>query len=371
MAITEKHVSSLAAGGGNGDSYATAWTLTEAFANAVAGHRVNVWADGTYTRTASDTPANAGTSTSPIIYRGCKNAIGNGYQGRTNGNGPLITTNMPSIAYNSTFRLTTTGAFTVWESLNISGLVSTAVIAQGTDSVLCGCKVNNASTNAGAAGVAPSSRSIVFNNDVELTGASGGGQAINGGAVRSRIIANRIKGGPGIGISLSTAENVIIVLNTIFASGGNHIVVTATGGSPVIVLNSLVGGSADAIDIVTGNTVLQCIIGNMITDNAGYGIDLNNAAVAAFLAYNRTRDNTLGATHLGDDWVAATSFGHVTTDTGGPETDYQDSAGNDYRLIGASPAKAAGVPQHLDIGALQRAEGGGGANRGIRTGGVL
>jgi hypothetical protein len=104
---------------------------------------------------------------------------------------------------------------------------------------------------------------------------------------------------------------------------------------------------------------LQCIVNNMITDNGGYGIDGVEAAKAVFAAYNRTRDNTSGADNLATDWLAATKYGHVTTDTGGASTDYTNSGSNDYTLISASPAKGVGIWPYRDIGALQRQESGG------------
>jgi len=50
--------------------------------------------------------------------------------------------------------------------------------------------------------------------------------------------------------------------------------------------------------------------------------------------------------------------GHVTTDTGGAETDYTGAGSTpfDLTLIADAPAKAAGTVPYLDIGALQRQE---------------
>src|SRR5260370_814616 len=99
MALIEKYVSALAGGSGNGLSEGTAYTLTqmvtEINAASGVGVRYNIKADGTYSRTSDDNVGGAaGTMASPIVLRGYKTVIGDGYLGR-NAAGALITTNMP------------------------------------------------------------------------------------------------------------------------------------------------------------------------------------------------------------------------------------------------------------------------------------
>ena len=96
MAITERYVTSGAAGGGDGSS-GNPWTLTEALANMAAGDRINIKADGTYTRSANDTVTPDGTATSPIILRGYTTTIGDATLGRASG-GALDSSKMPTIA---------------------------------------------------------------------------------------------------------------------------------------------------------------------------------------------------------------------------------------------------------------------------------
>jgi hypothetical protein len=116
-------------------------------------------------------------------------------------------------------------------------------------------------------------------------------------------------------------------------------------------------------------TYPQLVIGNHITDSTGWGIDCGydgTAQLAGIFIANRTRDNASGAINGFDDWATGTSIGHVTTDTGGPETDYTDAGSNDYTLISAAPAKGVGLVPYMDIGGLQRQEpaGGGGMLQG-------
>jgi hypothetical protein len=69
MAITERYVSSLAAGGGDG-SVGSPWTLVEAAAAAVAGDRVNIKADGTYTLGADLTLPSGTWNVGTIVFDG-------------------------------------------------------------------------------------------------------------------------------------------------------------------------------------------------------------------------------------------------------------------------------------------------------------
>ena len=368
MAITEKYVTSAGAGAhdGSDDANAFSWAemVTDINAGGKAGNRYNCRNDATYSRTTTtDTLTGDGTATSPIIIRGYSSSITDGYQGRTSGNGALVTTNMPAITY-TTGALSGGGSdFIIYESLNISGAPSSGTISGiGAGCAVARCVVVNSSTNAAAVGIRAGAATIIFDCDVSLTGASGGTAAIHTTSTFLRAVANRVKGGPAIGINVNNSSGHVIVDNVVYASTGIGIASANTGGPCVIYGNTIVGGTSDGIDIVTGTTVLQCIINNMITDNGGYGIDGVSAANAIFAAYNRTRDNTSGADNLATDWLAATKYGQVTTDTGGASTDYTNSGGNDYSLIAASPATDAGQPAYRDIGALQRQEvAGGGA----------
>ena len=54
---------------------------------------------------------------------------------------------------------------------------------------------------------------------------------------------------------------------------------------------------------------------------------------------SRTRDNTTPRTGFGD----SLNIAEVTTDTGGPETDYVDAPNGDITLIAAAPAVDSGL----------------------------
>jgi hypothetical protein len=208
MAITEKYVSSAGAGAHDGSSEADAFSwaemVTDINAGGKAGNRYNV--KGTISRTTTtDTITGDGTATSPIIIRGYSSVIGDGYQGRSGSNGALVTTNLPAITY-TTGRLNASGAdFIIWESLSISGAPSNPLLMIGADCAVTRCVIVNSSTNASAIGLTLAARAVVIDNDISLTGGSGGSAAINS-STSARILANRINGGPAAGILIHTTS---------------------------------------------------------------------------------------------------------------------------------------------------------------------
>lgn len=122
MARTTRYVSSSGTDTyANSTSSSTPMSLTTAFANASAGDDIYIKADGTYSRSATDTPANSGTAANPIRYIGYSSTITDGYQGRTNGNGALVTTSMPLISYSGgNYGLAGGGrSFVIYESLGM------------------------------------------------------------------------------------------------------------------------------------------------------------------------------------------------------------------------------------------------------------
>ena len=374
MALTTRYVTNAGAGAADGTSLANAMsfaTFIDYMAaagsfTAAAGDVFLLCGVSQSRTTTTDSWANGGSATSPVVIRGCDSSGNPAYAGRTNGNGALITTNFASITY-TTGRLVLT-SWVILEGITITTSASNAAVSVGTDGVIMRCSVTNSSTNASAVGIGASSvsRSVVFDNDVFMTGASGGAAGINtnaGTAVRIRY--NRVKvtsaTAPGIALYVSSSA----IKNTVYGSGGIGIYVASSAWSGTIEDNTIVGCGGDGINVITGLTGLGFITGNMVTDNTGDGIDMVSTSNPTFAAHNRTRDNAAGYANTGD-WLTATKYGDVTTDTGGASTDYTDSGANDYSLIAASPATSAGIPAYASIGALQRSQtgsGGGGLFR--------
>lgn len=355
MALAEKYVSVAGGGAHNGTTEADAFTWAEMVtdsATSAVGTRYNIKA-GTYSRTTTTDTLGAGSATSPKIYRGYSTVIGDAYLGRTNNNGPLITTNMPVVTY-TTGRLVQ-GAQTIIEGLNMTAATSLqGTLTPGNNAIVHWCSVLNTSTGSAndCAMLGGSTNCWVHDCDVFHTGGSGNGNAMRAPASGMRVTACRMGSTTGIGILLTTVNAIVFIYrNTIFSCGTDAIQATAATVA-TIVGNTLVGCSSDGISSIAQSN-LNTVHDNIITDNTNYAGTFGGAASQFAVASNRTRDNSSGKYLNADDWVTATSWQEVTTDTGGESTDYVDGPGDDYRLVSTSPAVGAGVPYAASIGALQ------------------
>lgn len=356
MALVERYVSTTGAGAHDGTSEANAFSWTEMVtdsATSAAGTRYNIKNDATYSRTTASDSLGGGTSTSPKIYRGYSSAIGDGYQGRTNGNGPLITTNMPVITY-TTGRITTIGLNMIIESLNVTSQVtgSSGTINPQSGVQLLRCKVDNTGTVSTALGIITSGNNQVIECDITQSGASGGVAVSMGGGIIEHC---RIKSTSSHGVLCAGAAAFFVNKNTIYECGADGVNVNNVSSIPYIMGNTIVGNTGDGVDIVGAHTSPGLVEGNMITDNGGWGVNLNSSNSLISLGYNRTRDNTSGKYSNSTDWAAATSWGDVTTDTGGQSTDYVSASTDNYALISESPGTSAAFP-YESMGAYQRSQ---------------
>jgi hypothetical protein len=346
-----------------GGALATIGKIGSATANqgAVAQNLICV-KSGNYSLTSTtETFAATGTVTSPIRicgYASTRPTVsthGDYDLGRTNSNGPLVTTNYPTISY-TTGNVVVSGSFIIIEGLsitsaNVSANTGTLKLS-GTDTFVKRCSVSNTGNSGNAIGIVmvTGARLCLIDNDISTTNATATGAGVNAQVSSVRIIGNRITSSKGAGFSTNSTTHVIL-FNTRYASSGNGIsLATATGGGHVIMGNTIVSNGGDGINLVTGTTSTNIFIDNMITDNTGDGIDMVSTANAAFVANNRFRDNANTYNNAGD-WITATKYNDVTSGAG--TSDYVNAAGNDYNLKWSSPGRGAGSPLYADIGALQ------------------
>lgn len=114
-----------------------------------AATKVN-WKQATYTLTTNRTIALAGTTLLPLWISGYNTTPGDLDNDTTN------SLTKPALSLNSTFQLSTTGAYQIWSSFNVTG-TRTGTIWQmsGAGSVTLRCRSENTSANAGAIAFTP------------------------------------------------------------------------------------------------------------------------------------------------------------------------------------------------------------------------
>ena len=336
-------------------------SLTTAFANMAAGDEIWI-KKGNYTARTSDTPLPDGGSASPIVLHGYNSVITDLDVPAYNLDGSLITTNYPVIEYNQAARLVASGSnLIVYRNLKVgiagSGF-SGAGWALGASCVVHQCYVYNPSTNAAAECLSVGASGCIVNCDFALTGASGGNAAVNCTSASARVVGCRIIDSQSVGITSNS--NALLVMNNIFFAAvvGPCIEYTATAATTCTIIGNTCQGKAIGFrcEAVT-YTVLHYFADNHFTDMSTAGFlslqDGTSQNPGCFIS-NRFRDNIINIDGW-DDWAAATSFNHITTDTGGPETDYIDISTDQYTLIAGAPGAGAATIRNRDIGALQRA----------------
>ncbi len=147
------------------------------------------------------------------------------------------------------------------------------------------------------------------------------------------------------------------------ANGPPGVSVPNTGNTIVVIANMTVDGdgpSAGSAISVTGRAVL---VNNIVYDVATAMSSAFNTGELTILRNNLFATYATKLVNLADH--------PSNVDLGGSgDPLFVDEAGRDYRLRSLSPAKGAGLPAYLDIGAVQRRETatiGGPTNRGMQT----
>lgn len=356
MALTERWIVQGGAGAGDGTSQANGWTLVDGFTNAAAGHLVNVQSNSAYTY-AGGVVTNTGTAVDPIWFRGYNTTPGDlDDQGRTNGDEELDITNFPVININTAaFTIGTSGRNTVFQNIVFTGALSSLIIgSNATDTTyFINCKILNTQNNASARAIILDDNCVIINCDFECSGAAHNsvvecdtGNLFDSCRVKS-VAANGIvmdKGAVRNSVILKTGSAANIGIQ--FKQGLNNNLY----GVNACTINNF----AEGVQFPNAApTYIQRTLNNHITncttalDSAYSGTD----EIFLVELHSRLRDNTSDRSG-----IAGQTFGIVTTDTGGDETDFVDASSDDFSLISTAPGKAAGLVGFTDIGALQREE---------------
>ena len=336
MAFAERYVTQGAGGGGAGTS-GDPWTLSEGFANAVAGDRVNIQSDAGYSSGALSV-SNVGSLTQLIVFRGYNSSIGDLENLGRNSDGTLNTTNFPVI--------TLTGAITpntlvCFQNLNITGSIATTgiIYSTGVDNVqIISCKLLNSGNGYC---IRLDNQCNLIDTDFECSGSSH--NIVVDIDNQCLVVGCRFKGNEVSGTLLAMESSVIDSCAFLANSTSVGIELGAQFGGTRIIKNNTFYNLGTAITLANSATYtsILVLINNHVTDCGTYINNLYSATSTwAIIEMNeRTRDNTTPRTGIGD----GINIGEVIIDTGGPETDYVDAGNGDITLIPAAPGVDTGL----------------------------
>lgn len=360
MAFNEKYVTVTGGGLHDGSSEANAWTITEGFANAVAGDRLNVKA-GTHSYSTNISLASPSES-SPISVRGYKTSIGDLDTKPTT---QLIDGTDTPIMEN------TGGAY--WYQVGSHFLIENIVFKSASanrgsallnisDSVINRCKflAHPSSTIANEPALRTTGFYNLFSNCIISGEGCGLNQSLSGRDLFTQCVITDFA-------SIGSSQWVSITDSIITNMSSNGWTLSSYGWA-LITGNTFYDISGDAITIgssapilgkvLVSNNVFHTVSGDAIKSSTNGKFDLfcdNN------LFYNVTGNNYSNNLNLNRNELV---------DTSDPFT---DAAGGDYSLVSGSKGYNAAQPSLFeglsigssrDIGAIQHQDpsgGGGGA----------
>jgi len=350
MAYTEKYVSALASGGGDGSS-GDPWTFAESIA-ASAGDHVNVKDDGTHTISANWTPSNAGTDANNMVWEGYSSSIGDG---------GIATVQW---SHNSTGRV-----FTLLANQQFIGLSVAASGANTYQRVFYSTADSANLIRCIISGASASINTIHLYQGMLLNCNVAGNvvlDSLDGGVLYSKVVS------PGNGIQCDGGS--AIVNNLVIRSGstgGTGIDLTTANARLCHIDGNTVKGFTTGIDIGAIDAPI-IVSNNLVANCGGYGFAWTGASqlyLPVFLRnahYSCASGQQTGATD-------ALGYGHVTLSA----DPFTNAAGGDYSLNntsgGGADCRSVGAPydldldeaadNYMDIGAfqVQPSAGGGGA----------
>ena len=346
MAFTERYVTSAAGGGGIGTE-GDPWTLAEALTNSVAGDRVNILSDAGYSL-GVDAVTGAGNATQLLVFRGYDTAIGDLAGQKRNADTPLNTTGFPVITLTG---ILTMNAFVSLNNLSFTGALSSVLIGDTTidNWQMISCAVVNTQNNASAGGIAGDNIIRIINSDLSCSGAAHG--IILNADNNITVVGCRLK---GVADSSYLQLNYGTITKTVFIGNNTGIGINLGAfTNTTLVMECTLDDFDEAVvlpNVVVTNPPI--FIDNHITEN-GRWLDSLYSGTAANVVIeinNRTRDNITPRTGIGD----GTNISEITTDTGGPETDYVNAGADNFRLISGAPGETSGLIEFSDVGAYQR-----------------
>lgn len=341
MAYTERYVTSAASGGGAGTS-GDPWTWAESLSNAAAGDRVNIQSDAGYS-TSGGTISSAGTLNSRIVFRGYNSTIGDLENQGRNADGSLNTTNFPVITVTAAF---IPSNWSIIQNLYITGSVAASILngSAPDNTHAIDCKIENTLSSTSARAGEGDSDANFINCDFECTQTTHGDVFTSD--AQAIIVGCRFIGNTSGSYAWCSVRNGVVtgcaMVNKGTQGTSKGLVTETAGTSMQVITNNTMYNFGTAISLPNAafTTKTPILVNNHFTDcNEGINNLYSGTDVVTIMEVSsRTRDNTTNRTGLGD----SLNIGELTTDTGGPETDYEDAANGDITLISTAPAIDAG-----------------------------
>lgn len=328
MAWTERYVTTTGAGAHDGTSEANAWSMTEAIAAYAAGQRLNVKA-GTYSSTSDFSYATAGTTSSPIWWRGYNTTIGD-----IDSDNSLT---KPLLSMSSAARINVSAAYQLFSNLRItSDNTFRSVYCTAGDTHFLRCRIENTGS-ARCVGTA-TNKGYTFSrcHFTGTTGApcfeidSGGGSVVLEGC-------SFHSGTYGFHSTDSSSFRGSSILRCIFDSQTDHaIYISSTGGGTFVFDGNSIyntGSGKDGIRINDLDGSVYLVSNNIFSVIGGYAIN-NSTGVntARIRVYNNLYHSvTSGQTNGLGDWPNQ----YTQTDSSSP---FVNAGSDDFTVASGSNA---------------------------------
>ncbi len=227
--------------------------------------RVN-WKQATYTIVASRTFSNAGTTTTPIWFRGYNTTPGDC------DSDPTLA--RPLLSVNSTFVLTMNGAHQYWTSINFTGSRSGTIVAlSGAGSKFIRCQVENTSSNVLAIAATFSSATNIIAYSWFKTPATATTTGVISNSSNSSYYGCIAEGGGLACFNIATGTGIFVQCITLGGVNG----FLSTTGQARILFCTVYNSSGDGIKWTgTPSANTAVVLGCLLSNCTGYGI--NNAS---------------------------------------------------------------------------------------------
>lgn len=363
MAYTNLYVTATAGGSGDG-SEGDPFTLAQALADTTAS--AIYWIkSGSYSVASAAAVSTAGTSAAMRLYKGYNTTIGDlDNQGRSS-DGSLNTTNFPVLTLTDSLSIP---SYIFFMNCDISGSLAGDMLGNSASDRFgfINCKLTNTGEGTSATVIRGDDQVTVINSDLysgtgtyyslirsDYYGVVYGCRLIDRGAATRAIL----------GMSVPTA-----IKNFFIGNGSAAMDATTTVTESARLIDNTFYNCGTVLNLPNAAiTNLPYFINNHLTDSTGIINNLysGTADVAIVEVNNRTRDNTTPRTGVGDGIL----LNEVTTDTGGPETDYVNHTTGDLKLKSTAVGIDAGLGFGVwNIGASQNEYSSGGGGGIIKVG---